>query len=510
MQWLVMAMAMLLAMPAAAQAPRATIETGALQGKRSGAVSAFLGIPFAAPPTGANRWRAPQPAAKWASVRDATRFGADCEQELVPNRGAIGPWTWEYLSQGPVSEDCLFANVWTPAASGARLPVLLWIHGGAFTSGSGSVSLYDGNALAARGIVVVSINYRLGVLGFLSHPELTREAGSSGNYALLDQIAALEWIRRNVAAFGGDPDQVTIAGQSAGAASVHALIASPRAKGLFRRAIAQSGSGMGLRWSSRVEAETLGERFARAAGALSLAELRALSPERLRAVGRDSSLAGTGLGFVGGTPELASTDAPASVVPVLTGLTADEGSAIGDEYRLSDAAGIRAALARRYGASAAAFVPLYPAPDADTAGVSARRMGRERGIAAMLAWARTRKPGGPPAYGYLWSHDEPGSQPQYRAFHSSELAYVFGSLGVTPERPFTGADRAIAERVGDYWANFVKTGDPNGPGLPEWPRISSGRIMALGDRFEPIAPLRPEAQAAFDAFLAAGGELGLF
>jgi para-nitrobenzyl esterase len=507
MRWLAAIAAVLLAMPAAAQMTEAKVETGALEGKRAGAVSAFLGIPFAADAGGANRWRAPQPAPAWRGVRDATRFGPDCEQHIVPNRGAIGPWTWEYLSQGPTSEDCLSLNVWTPAARpGAKLPVMVWIYGGGFTGGTGSVPLYDGSALAARGIVLVSVNYRLGPYGFLAHPELTREAGTSGNYALLDQIAALEWVRRNIASFGGDAARVTIAGQSAGAASVHALIASPRARGLFARAIAQSGSGTGLQWPSLPDAEAQGARFAGAAGAADLAALRALTPARIAAA---SSGAGGRWGPVNGTPVLPDQDAAVSDVPVLTGLTADEGSALSPEYGLASAADIRAALERRYGASAPLFVPLYPAPDAGTAIASSIAMVRDRGIAALLAWARARK-GAAPVYGYLWTHAEPGSHPKYNAFHSAELAYVFGTLDVTPERPFTHRDRAIARTTGDYWANFVKTGDPNGPGLPAWPRIDSGRIMELGARFEAIEPLAPRVKAAFDAHAAAGGKVGLF
>ncbi|MES2445383.1 MAG: carboxylesterase family protein [Pseudomonadota bacterium] len=508
MRWLAAMMAMLLALPAAAQpvhAPGARTETGMVGGKRQGNVSAFLGIPFAASTGGANRWRAPQPAARWAGIRDATRFAADCQQDIVPHRGAIGPWTWEYLAQGPAGEDCLFVNIWTPdAPPGARLPVLVWIYGGGFTSGSGAVPLYDGAALAARGIVVVSINYRVGVYGLLAHPELTREAGASGNYALLDQIAGLEWVRRNIAGFGGDPGQVTIAGQSAGAASVHALLAAPRARGLFHRAIAQSGSGMGNDFPPLAAAEAQGTRFADAAGAKSLADLRALTPAQVTAAAQ-----GMRFGLTGGTPLLPGT-AGTSGIPVLTGLTADEGSAIGGDYAIDSEAAIRATLDRRYGASAAAFVPLYPATDPATAAQSARLMSRERGIAAMLAWARARRPGAAPVFAYLYTHAEPGSAPQYRAFHSAELAYVFGTLDVTPERGFTAQDRAIAGQMGDYWANFVRTGDPNSAGAPLWPRLESGRIMALGDRFAPMVPLRPEARAAFDAYAASGGRLTLF
>jgi para-nitrobenzyl esterase len=497
MRWLAVMVAMLLAVPAIAQT-RVTTETGIVEGSDQGGVSAFLGIPFAADAGGANRWRAPQPAPRWQGVRQAKAFGPGCVQGVTPNRGAIGPWTWEYLHQGAVSEDCLQLNVWAPAGA-QKAPVLVWIYGGGFTSGSTAVPLYDGAALAKRGIVVVSVNYRVGIYGFFTHPELTREAGTSGNYAILDQIAGLEWIRRNIAAFGGDSGAVTISGQSAGAASVHALIASPKAKGLFHRAIAQSGSGMRLGLPARGEAEAQGAKLGTLTG------LRAMTPERLAEAAR-----GQRFGLVHGTPELPDLDVAVSDVPILTGLTADEGSALSPEYRLTDAKGIRDALEQRYFAGASLFAPFYPAPDPETAGASARAMGRDRGIAAMLYWARARPAGSAPVYGYLWTWPEPGSKPEYRAFHSAELAYVFGSFAVTPERPFTATDRAISQRLGAYWANFVKTGDPNGSGLPAWPRIDSGRIMELGEQAAPRAPLDPKVQAAFDAYVAGGGRIGLF
>ena len=507
MRWLA-GLAMLLALPAAAQT-RATIDSGVIEGKREGVVSAYLGVPFAADAGGDNRWRAPQPAPHWQGVRRATEFGPACVQDVVPNRGAIGPWTWEYLHQGPVSEDCLSVNVWTPAeAPGAKLPVLVWLYGGGFTSGSNAVPLYDGSALAARGIVVVTVNYRVGPYGFLAHPELTREVGSSGNYALLDQIAGLEWVKRNIAAFGGDAGAVTIAGQSAGAASVHALIASPLAKGLFHRAIAQSGSGMGRMAPPLAVMEASGTTFAQVAGATTLAELRALTPEQIATAAR--AVPGRPWAPASGTPVLPDPDVAVSDVPVLTGLTADEGSALGGDYGAATAAAHREAMERRYGASAPVFLALYPAADDAAAQASARAAARDRGIAAMLGWARARPAGSAPVHGSLWTHAEPGSEPRYRAFHSAELAYVFDTLGKTPERPFTDRDREIARTTGDYWANFVKTGDPNGPGLAVWPKIGSGRIMELGERFEARPALSPEVQAAFDAFAASGGTIGLF
>lgn len=241
--------------PTLAQMTGTAVQQGRVAGTKHGEVAAFLGVPFAAPPTGERRWKPPAPASSWNGVRKADALPASCQQGVTPN--GFGPWTHEYVVTSAVSEDCLYLNVWTPAkTSGEKLPVLVWIHGGGFSGGSASVPIYDGSKLAAKGVVVIAINYRLGLYGFLAHPALTAEspAHASGNYGLLDQVAALQWIKANVAAFGGDPDRVTIAGQSAGAMSVHHLIASPLAKGLFAQAIAQSGSGTGVTAGDRAGA----------------------------------------------------------------------------------------------------------------------------------------------------------------------------------------------------------------------------------------------------------------
>jgi para-nitrobenzyl esterase len=305
-------------------------------------------------------------------------------------------------------------------------------------------------------------------------------------------------------------------GQSAGAGSVHALIASPLAKGLFHQAIAQSGSGMGITYPSLQTSEVNGVFVAGAAGvdgpdgAKGLAGLRALSPEQLSAVLKKPEIRGLRWGPTGGTPVLPNGETAVSLVPVLTGLTADEGSAFGAEYKPIDAAGVHKLLEQRYGAFADRFAPLYPAGDAATASVSARLMARERGIAAMLAWARSRPAGAPPVYGYLWDWPEPGSKPGYDAFHSSELPYVFSTLSLTPERPFTRRDERIATLMTDYWATFTMTGKLDMGPLPAWPSIDSGRIMLLGSGFTPIPALRPEAKAVFDAYSASGERIGLF
>lgn len=508
--------------PAAAwpQVLETRVEQGSLAGTARGRVVAYLGVPYAAPPVGANRWRAPQPASAWTGVRRADAFAANCQQDRTPGN-RLGPWTQEYLIDGPVSEDCLYLNVWTPASRGSeKLPVLFWIYGGAFTSGGGDVAVYDGTKLAARGIVVVNANYRLGMLGFLAHPELSAEGGgSSGNYGLRDQIAALAWVQRNIAAFGGDPSRVTIAGQSAGAASVHDLILSPLAKGLFHQAVPQSGSGMGLWLPRKADAEGSGLRFTKAAGA-TIAELRALSTDALAAVARRpevSAALGSGPRFgpiadgavVPEDPAAALAAGRYNDTPVLTGLTADEGSALDPQYRPSDAAAYKAALARRYGSFADRFATAYPA---DQPAASNPALSRDRGIAALLFWAESRRrTSRHPVYAYLFTHVEPGPDAaQYGAFHSSEIPYVFDTLDRSPGRTFTAQDREVADRLGSYWANFVRSGDPNGTGLPRWPTLDdAGRVMELGGAFA-ARPLDPVRLELFREYVRSGRELGLF
>jgi para-nitrobenzyl esterase len=508
----------LLAAGAAVQAaaPQVTTSAGPVAGKSADGVDAFLGIPYAADTGGANRWRAPQPAPAWTSVRDATSFGPDCLQEPPHSPPGGSPWTAEYFSTNRTSEDCLTVNLWRPAgeatASG-KLPVMVWIHGGAFIGGAGSVPLYDGTALAQQGIIVVSLNYRLGVFGFLAHPALTREAGSSGNYGLMDQIAALRWVKQNIARFGGDPARVTVAGQSAGAASVHALLASPSAAGLFQRAIAQSGSGMGIPIPARAAAESMGEKLLAAAGVDSIDALRALPADAVAKAGKDPSLGPPGLRFAPITEPAVLPD-PARQrpdVPVLTGLTADE-SSVGPDWASSSVVQLDTLLVRRFGDKAPQFRPFYKASDDAAAAVAAKRLLREQATAAMLAWAQTRPATAAPVYAYLFSHTQTGTPAErFGSFHSVELAYMFGTLDKSG-RPIPEADRAIAANMMRYWVNFVRAGDPNAGGsvLPVWPRLSSGKIMALGDKTGPVEPLEAARWRAYQDFAASGGKLGLF
>ncbi len=460
------------------------VEGGLLEGVASsvGGVRVFKGIPYAAPPVGELRWRPPQPPAKWEGVRKAGKFSDSCVQNLSRSHN---PWTEEFMAQNEASEDCLCLNVWTAAKSaGERRPVFVWIHGGAFTEGSGEVALYDGAELAKRGLVVVTINYRLGVLGFLTHPELSKESSqkASGNYGLLDAVAALEWTQKNIAAFGGDPRRVTIAGQSAGASAVHSLTASPLAKGLFHRAIAESGSGLGRRTRSLAETENDGLKFAELKGAHSISELRAIQTKDL--------IGGMRFGpVVDGW--LLPADIPAifargqqNDAPILTGLTADEGSASATYGKLK-AADFKKQAQQRFGDLAETFLKFYPSDDDAQSSLSQKQSAREQGMISMSLWAAERaRTSKAKAWTYYFSRGIPWlEQPQYGAFHSSELPYVFGNLKLM-NRPWAQIDRQVSETMMSYWVNFATTGDPNSKGLKPWPAfdVKNPITMEFGEK----------------------------
>jgi len=510
------AAALLLAAHGAVAQPTARVAQGALAGREAApGVSAFLGVPFAAPPTGDRRWRAPAPAASWRGVRAADSFGASCPQAVMPN--GFGPWTAEYVVQAPVAEDCLFLNVWAPAApaaKGKKRPVMVWIHGGAFISGSGSVPIYDGARLAAKDVVVVTVNYRLGVLGFLAHPALTAEGGASGNYGLMDQIAALQWIKANIGAFGGDPRQVTIAGQSAGALSVLALMEAPQARGLFSRAIAQSGAGLSMPMPSLAAAEGVGSAVADAKGARTAAALRALSVEQLLAPTPTPSAGGVpGLQFVPirDGRVLSTAEAAFADVPFMTGLTADEGSGFNPFYGKATAAQFQGQVRAQYAARADDVLKLYPAADDDAARRASLDLARDRGIAATLLWLEGHAAAAP-RYAYFYDHPEPGpGAAQFGAFHSSEIPYVFDTLAASPSRPFTDQDRALAQAMSSYWVNFIRAGDPNGAGLQPWAPYRAGaeEIMGLGDTVGPRR-LGPGKHQLFRDHSRAGGQVSVF
>src|SRR5262245_7187091 len=398
------------AIPALPGAQLTSIKTdaGTLSGLAgSGGVVAYLGIPYAAPPVADRRWRAPETAQPWTGVRNAERFGTSCVQNQL---GSRLPWTEEFMTQGPIGEDCLFLNVWTPAkSSGSKLPVMFWIYGGGFNEGSSSVAVYDGAALARKGVLVVSANYRVGPLGFLAHPELSKESEHhvSGNYGLLDQIAALKWVRANIAVFGGDPGAVTIFGQSAGALSVTSLMRSPLAKGLFSRAIAQSGPG--LLPSSALGAnatlsdrEAAGLKYAEARGARSLAELRQMASSEFF-----SASGGRGGPSVPNSPfrdgwVLPATD-PTDQVPLMLGFVADDiGLGGGFGTAKPTVATFESEAQRLYGDRSAAFLKLYPvSSDADVASAQ-KSAARDRARVSMNLWATEQMKASKRVYTYYF------------------------------------------------------------------------------------------------------------
>lgn len=499
--------------PAAAAHVR--VAQGELGGVRQGEVSAFLGVPYAAAPVGANRWRAPQEPVRWRGLRKADAFGASCAQGLTPD--GFGPWTAEYVVQGEVSEDCLFLNIWTQAKAGQRRPVLVWIHGGGFTEGSGSVAVYNGRALARRGIVVVTINYRLGAFGFLAHPELTAEAGKQApaNWGLQDQVAALKWVRQNIAAFGGDPKSVTIAGQSAGSMAVHALLVSPTSKGLFRRAISQSGLPSTAPPLSLAKAEQQGLAYQKALGVSSLAALRAMPADQLlKAAKRAPRFSPVLDGIVLPEPPAALVQQGRfHDVPLIIGQVASEISTNSGKTELDEPAYHRT-LSGFFGPSADEFAPLYPAMSGAERIAAAWQMQRDLGRMAIYRWAKLQcDHGKAPVYAYYYDHVEPGPEAaKWGAFHTSEVPYVFDTLEAAPQRGFTALDRAVALDVSSRWLNFIRTGDPNDAGHVHWPRFDpeEPKIMDLGDRVGGQPFLPPAKFEAMKRFIAKGGEPRIF
>jgi para-nitrobenzyl esterase len=392
-----------------------------------------------------------------------------------------------------VSEDCLYLNVWTQGGSAdAKRPVLVYIYGGAFQEGSGAIDVYNGETLASRGLVVVTVNYRVGVFGFFAHPELTPESGrgASGNYGLLDQVAALKWVQSNIAAFGGDPGRVTIAGQSAGASSVHHLTTSPITRGLFHRAIPQSGSSVGPAQGTTLDdSEKDGVRFAEIAGAKALAGLRALSAnDLLRAVGRIPRDSGARpIAFRPIVDGYVALDAPLAViragrqhdVPTLTGLTADEGSSAPTYGRLSPE-DFEKQVRQRFEGMADRFLALYPSDTPEQSSRSQKASARDRGLVSMFLWGRLRAATArAPLFTYYFTRPIPWPEhPEFGAFHSSELPYVFGTLS-TLDRPWRAVDRTLAGQAQQYWVNFVTSGDPNGAGLPRFSAFAPARAVTM-------------------------------
>lgn len=458
------------------------LDSGLIAGgeTRSTDVRVFRGIPFAAPPVGDLRWRPPQPVEPWDGIRAADRFGDVCIQP--PGRGRLNI---AVLPDSPeMSEDCLYLNVWTPAESADdALPVMVYFFGGLFTEGAGSVPLYDGTALAGKGAVVVTMNYRLGAFGFFAHPALTAdsETGSSGNYGLADMLGSLEWVQNNIAAFGGDPDNVTVFGQSAGAMAIGSLVASPRAEGLFNRAISQSGSWMGLGMSpgmrTLASAEEAGVAAAEAAGVSTAAEMRAMSADEVVAAFRSAGQ------IVDGwiTPEDPSdvfAEGRQNRVDVLVGANKDESFFPGGP----SAEQFEQQARERWGTLADRFLALYPHATDEEAAASNAQVFNDGAFWLSRLYAEYQRRIGQNAYLYLFAQNPPGGNgPAFPAAHAAEVPYVFNNLGQLPLYPdgsvayFSGhsdPDLELADQMSSYWVNFARSGDPNGPGLPIWSAFS--------------------------------------
>ena len=466
----------------AAAGPTVHVAQGELRGMAlEDGGSVFRGVPYARPPVGDLRWRDPLPPEAWSGVRAADAFAPACMQTGVSMPGE--PPT-------PTSEDCLYLNVWAPArANGESLPVIVWIPGGGFVNGSTAAPVYDGAALARRGAVVVTVSYRLGLLGFLAHPELTAEAGGSGsgNYGLMDQVAALEWVRANAAAFGGDPDNVTIAGQSAGATSVSILMAAARAQGLFHRAIGQSGGlfepiALAPRYLLPA-AEVEGTEFAASLGATTLQDLRRLPADRITAAPENRRAHPTIEPRLLPRPPFEVFQAGEQAqVPLLIGFNADEARALAPFDAVSD---LEAEAARRWGSLPPALLAPY------------RGMAPGDGLAAferdlrfgwdIWRWARLQADGGQPTFLYRFDHVPPApadaTEAAWRAGHFVELWYMFDNLDQRPW-PWTPEDRALADFMVDAWVRFAATGDPNGPGETAWPAFQGpgGPVLILDER----------------------------
>ena len=456
-------------------------ETGIVQGKMQGSSRAFLGIPYAAPPVGELRWKAPAPPLAWEGVRDATKFGARCMQGNI-----FGDMV--FRDAGP-SEDCLMLNVWTPAnVAKKKLPVMVWIHGGGFVAGATSEPRQDGATLAEQGVAVVSMNYRMGIFGFFELPELIKDSGknAAGNYGLLDQVAALEWVKKNIAAFGGDPGNVTIFGESAGSFSVSELMASPLAKGLFQRAIGESGADFSQRSEPAVtladRAKNNAEYAKKVLGTDSLKELRAIPADKLlETVSKPGSeRRGPNMVAVDGyfLPKSVAEIFAAGTqndVPLLAGWNRDEGSgAVLSAKPPLTAASVKELGEKEFKDNSAEFFKLYPASDDATAVRSWEDFAGDRFIAfGTWKWMEAEaKTGKSPIYRYRFDQappDDPSREPGMGAFHSSEIEYVFGTLEWRIPTLWKSEDKALSELMRKYWANFARTGNPNGAGLPQWP-----------------------------------------
>lgn len=458
-----------------------TVKTaqGKVQGKtiNDGKVRAFLGLPYAAPPVGALRWKAPEPPAKWQGVRDATHYGARCFQGRVYD-------DMVFQDAGP-SEDCLFLNVFThaDAKAGNKLPVMFWIHGGGYSGGSASEPRHNGDFLPTKGVVLVTINYRLGVFGFLVTSDLAKEAGGpAGNYGLSDMVAALRWVKANISRFGGDPGNVTIFGESAGSSAVSTLMAAPQARGLFQKAIGESGAA----FSDALPAATLQGREKRdgdwvaSLGVNSLAELRTMPAEAVLEAARKKGAPGFSTVVDGRllTEPVSQTYAQGlqAHVPLLAGWNRDENSGLAKDMTAEK---WKAYAAEHFPDRAEEFLKLYPGDTDEQAIRSSIDYGSDSWIAfGTWKWIEAhRRTGASPVYRYHFELAAPPSSfhPEPIAFHSDDIEYVFGTLDTRPGATWRPEDRKLSDEMMNYWTNFARTGDPNGGDLPMWPKYGAER-----------------------------------
>lgn len=494
--------------PLAAQpAPVVVAPAGAVRGSADGDIDVFKGVPYAKPPVHAMRWRAPAPMPRWQGIRDASAFGPACVQPQSTVVSVYSP-----AEPLPVSEDCLTLNIWAPKSAKAA-PVFFWIHGGALVSGSGREALYDGKRLAERGVVVVSINYRLGVLGWLAHPQLSAESQQrvSGNYGLLDQIAALKWVRDNIVAFGGDPKNVTIAGESAGGLSVMYLLESPLARGLFDKAIAESAYMVAM---PELKKSVYGAPSAEAAGQMLAGALQAPDLAALRGQGaQEITDKAAALGFLtfGAVDGLVLPEQMVETfdqgrqapVPILAGFNQGEIRSLRvlAPKAPATAAEYEKTIRERYGEFADAFLRLYPAADYKESILATTRDALYGWTAERLARKQTAI--GQPAYLYLWDHGYPAmDEAGLHAFHASELPYVFGTFDKTPPHwpKVPESDRILSDKIIGYWTSFAKSGIPSATGAPAWSAYgSTGNFMHFADTPRPETKLMPGMYDQYEA-----------
>ena len=459
-------------------------DNGKVHGKliNNGLVRDYQGIPYATPPVGDLRWKAPQPAAKWHGELDATKYGHHCAQNHVYDDMIFQD---SATPDDRGSEDCLTLNVYTPAneKSKAKLPVMFWIHGGGYSGGGSSEPRHNGDFLPGKGVVLVTFNYRLGVFGFLALPELAAEqGGSSGNYGLMDMVAALEWVKKNAAEFGGDPNNVTIFGESAGSFAVSTLMAAPSAQGLFQRAIGESGGALASGTLSIQPLSVAGPKYAdwvKEIGVKSLAELRALPTDKvLDEAGKKGTVRFSPVidgKFLTESPLDTYMAGKQAHVPLLAGFNRDEAFFLGNGMTVEK---WKALAAERFPDKTEEFLKLYPgATDAE-----AKRSAIDYGSDSFIAYGTwkwieiDRKTGYPDVYRYKLDLAAPPSKfhPGSFAFHSDDIEYIFGTLDTRPGAVWRDEDRKLSDQMMTYWTNFARSGDPNGPGLPTWPKYGEG------------------------------------